>query len=62
MQFAVHVNLDNDDFVQGGGLALADALQKMVDQVRDSTLSAGRVFRIKDVNGNRVGYAAVSDV
>lgn len=59
MKFEVHIGTENAAFEGGPGPELARILRALADRVEDSPL--GMTMRLHDANGNRVGFAALTD-
>ena len=58
----MHVSLDGDAFVQPGGPAeLASLLEGLAARVRDEQWTYDCPMRLRDGNGNRVGYAVLAN-
>lgn len=61
MKFEVHVDLVNDAFVEAPGTELARVLRELADRVAaDGELIRGH-YMLRDVNGNSVGRAVVTE-
>lgn len=61
MRFELHIGTDNAAFEDGPGPEIARILRELADLVEDD-LPPDHVVRLRDVNGNRVGFAVlVSD-
>jgi hypothetical protein len=56
--FAVHIGTSNDAFSleDNGSAEVARILRELADVIEEEQGSRG-IYRLRDVNGNRVGYA-----
>lgn len=68
MKFTVHISTDNaafhpvsEDEEFRPGPEVARILRELADQVEYSQLVPGVPIRLRDYNGNRVGYAELVD-
>ena len=57
--FEVVFNTDNAAFTDDPGAEIARILREVADHYEDHV--SGDVFRIWDINGNRVGFAHYAD-
>jgi hypothetical protein len=61
MKFEVQIATDNAAFEEGCGYEVARILRELADRVEESELRNGDLLRLRDVNGNRVGYATLAE-
>lgn len=62
-KFEVALSTNNAAFADDDlGYELARILRELADRIEDGGIAgAGSVIRLRDINGNRVGFAALSD-
>lgn len=62
MDFSVQFCTDNAAFADGdAGYEIARILRDLADKIEENGLVEGVVQRIRDINGNRVGYAVLQE-
>ena len=63
--FNVYIDTDNAAFSEdsGGDMSqeIARILRELADKVEENSLVEDAVQRIRDINGNRVGFAVLQD-
>lgn len=50
-----------DDGGDDGSLEVSRILRELAEKIEDYGLIEGEVLRIKDINGNRVGFAVLQE-
>ncbi len=58
-KFTVAINTDNAAFNDDQEKEVARILFELTAKIRDEGLVSNQIIRLKDANGNRVGFAAL---
>ena len=60
MKLKIEIQMDNAAFEDGAGIEAARILKALAEDFQDRDLLPGEMFRLRDVNGNKVGEAKVT--
>lgn len=62
MTFNVRISTDNVAFEEDNlGLEIARILRGVADEIESGVIATGETIRLRDSNGNRVGFATLSE-